>query len=453
MIKRLKNLFFKTRLRTISTIVVVIIIAVLIAINLPGNNKQVQYQTAQVTKGTLVTSVAESGSVVVANRLSITTQASGTVKDVVVKDGDTVTAGQTIADLTLDNTGVQRQTQAYANYLSAQASVANAQSQMYTLQSSMFSKWQTFYNLSIDSTYQNADGSPNIGNRANPDFMTAQDDWLAAEAQYKNQQLVISQAEAAESNALSNYQASSATVTAPSSGTITDMVIAPGMQVGSATSGSSSTTTTSGTGSSTSSSSGSSQTVASIKNSGTPVITVSLSEVDAAKVHEGQKATITFDALPNQTFTGSVTGINTTGSVSSGVTTYPATIVLDVANDKILPNMSATANIITGIDNNVLLVPSAAVTTVGTLSTVNVVKNGVVIPTQVQIGDSNDTETEITSGLSEGETVAIGYTTATSSTSSSNTTSPFSRSLFGGGAARGGGAVIRTGGGARGGGG
>ncbi len=413
-----KKWFFNRSLR--SKILIIIIILVIGYFTVPGllgaNKAKVQYQTAQATKGTLVTTVTESGNVVVANRLAVTTQASGTVKDVLVKDGDTVKAGQIIADLTLDNSGTQRQTQTYASYLSAQAQLANAQAQQYSLQSAMFSKWQTFYNLSIDSTYQNADGSPNINNRTNPDFITAQDDWLAAEAQYKNQQMTIAQDQAAESNALSSYQASSATITAPSSGTITDMVIAPGMQI------SSSATTTTST---------AQTTIASIANSGTPIISVSLSEVDAAKVKEGQKATISFDALPNQTFTGKVTGINTTGSITSGVTTYPATIVLDVPNDKILPNMSTTANIITGVDNNVLLVPSAAVQTVGSTSTVNVVKNGTVTPTQIQIGASNDTQTEITSGLSEGDTVAIGYTTT--SKSSNNTTSPFSRGIFGGG--------------------
>ncbi len=417
----IKNFLFKTTRRTVFTVIVVII-AIIVALNLPSGQKQANYQTAQATKGTLVTSVTESGSVVVANRLAVTTQASGTVKDVLVKDGDQVSAGQTIADLNLDNSGQQRQTQTYAAYLGAQSALASAQAQLYTLQEDMFTKWQTYLDLSTNATYQNSDGSPNTLNRTLPQFITTQDAWLAAEAAYKNQQIVIAQDQAAESNALTSYQASSATITTPSSGTIADLVIAPGMQI---TSAATSTTSTSQT------------TIASIKSSGTPVISVSLSEVDAAKVKEGQKATVTFDALPNQTFTGKVTGINTTGTVSSGVTTYPATIVLDLPNNQILPNMSVTANIITGVLSNVLLVPSAAVQTTGNVSTVDVVNNGVVTPTTVQIGASSDTETQIINGLSEGQTVAIGYS---SSASSNNTTSPFSRNIFGGGP-RGGGAV------------
>jgi len=111
-------------------------------------------------------------------------------------------------------------------------------------------------------------------------------------------------------------------------------------------------------------------------------------------------------------------GINTTGSVTSGVTTYPAIIQLDDTTDAgILPNMSATANIITKVDDNVLLVPSAAVQTVGTASTVRVMKNGQVSTVSVQIGDTSDSQTVITSGLSEGDMVVTSVvSTGTTST-------------------------------------
>src|SRR3989344_5428159 len=66
------------------------------------------YQTAQVEKGTLVASVSVSGQVSSANSAEVTTQSSGVVKAVSVKDGDTVKAGDTIAQLDLDLIGRQR---------------------------------------------------------------------------------------------------------------------------------------------------------------------------------------------------------------------------------------------------------------------------------------------------------------------------------------------------------
>ena len=258
--------------------------------------------------------------------------------------------------------------------------------------------------------------------------------WLAAQAAYINQSNVIAQSQANVNNSSLAYQLTSGTITAPTAGTIGDLVITKGMQVGSSNTTAGSSTNTSN------------QAIASIITGNSTAVSVSVAEVDAPQIQVGQAATITFDALPNQTFTGKVMGLNTTGAVTSGVTTYPAVIQLDdTTNTNILPNMTATANIITKVDDNVLLVPSAAVQTVGSASTVRVLKNGQVSTVSVQVGDTSGSQTVITSGLSEGDTVVTSAISTT--TTSTATSSPFSGGLrlggFGGG---GGGATTRTGG-------
>ncbi len=248
---------------------------------------------------------------------------------------------------------------------------------------------------------------------------------MAAEAQYKNQQGQIAQTQSSLNSAWLSYQSASSNIASPMDGTISDITIVPGMQLNTSYSGNNV----------------SSQIVAAIKTSGNPVVTVSLSEVDVVSVKTGDKATLSFDALPDKTFTGKVLGINTTGSVSSGVTSYPAIIQLDTPNDVILPNMSATANIITNIKNDVLTVPSTSVQTVSGQPTVRVLKNGQMSNVIVETGLTSDTQTEIISGLSEGETVVTSLITSTSGSSGSS--SPFSGGLrigglggggFGGGA-------------------
>jgi HlyD family secretion protein len=174
-----------------------------------------------------------------------------------------------------------------------------------------------------------------------------------------------------------------------------------------------------------------SQNVASITTSDFPIISVSLTEIDIPKVKAGDKATLTFDAFPDKTFTGRVFSINTTGSVSSGVTTYPTTIILDSANASIYANMSVTANIIIDTKDEALYVPSAAVQTQNSQQVVRELKDGVVQYIPVTTGISSDSYMEITSGLSEGEEII------TSVVNSSTTTSTTSTSPFG----------IRTGGG------
>jgi HlyD family secretion protein len=152
--------------------------------------------------------------------------------------------------------------------------------------------------------------------------------------------------------------------------------------------------------------------------------------MDITKIKVGQKATMTLDAYPNKTFTGKVTTINTNGSVSSNVTTYPTTISFDDTDTVIYPNMAVGAQIITDIKDGILLVPSSAITGTGDSATVKVLKSGKVQQIPVITGSSNDTQTEITSGLNEGDTII----TSTSSTmpGTSTTTSPFGGSGFGG---------------------
>lgn len=377
------------------------------------------YQTETATKGALIVSVTASGSISGANSAQVTTQTSGVVSKIYVKNGDMVKAGDAIALVDLDMNGKQRADQAYASYQSAQNSLNSAKANLYSLQSSMFSKWKSYTDVAENSTYQNSDGSPNADNRVLTQFTTVQDDWLAAEAQYKNQQGVVAAAQTNMSSAWANYQQASPTIYAPISGVISGL----SFQVGSVL-----TAQTSSTGNSTS------QRIANIKTDASPVAVVDINEVDIPKVTVGDKVTMTMDAFPDKTFTGKIVSVDTTGSVSSGVTTYPAYISFDSSIDGIYPNMAVDASIITDVKNNAILVPNAALQN----NTVRVMKNGNVTSVDVTIGDSNDTETEITSGINEGDTVVTG-TSTTSQTSSSSSSSPFS--AFGG---RGG--VFRAGG-------
>ncbi len=162
---------------------------------------------------------------------------------------------------------------------------------------------------------------------------------------------------------------------------------------------------------------------------------LSLNEVDATKLKVGQKATMTFDAVSDLTITGEVSEVDTLGEVSQGVVTYGATIVLDTQDNQIKPGMSVSASIITKTRQDVLLVPNSAIKALGDENYVEIIKNdsisysqtatlGVVsdITPQRQIvivGLSNDTMTEIISGVEEGDQIVTQTNTLTSSTSSS----------------------------------
>ncbi|MCL4359814.1 efflux RND transporter periplasmic adaptor subunit [Patescibacteria group bacterium] len=389
------------------------------------SSSTVQYTTAPVTQGPIVSTVTASGNVATTGRLPVSTEASGQVKAILVKDGDTVTAGQTLMTLSLDQTGQQRANQAWSSYLSAKNSLASAQTNAYSLRSTMFSKWKTYNDLATSSFYQNADGTPNADNRTLPAFIEAYDDWMAAEAAYQNQQNVIAQTQASVNNAWAAYQLVSPTVVAPMSGTVADVTFTTGMIISNAQSASSTTI--------------SSQQLMSIVTTANPVVTVDVAEIDVNSVKQGQQTTITADALTGKTFAATVVGVDRAGIVSSGVTNYPTTIQLDAPMNELLPNMSVTANIIVATKDNALLVPSTAVQSQGTESVVRVLVNGQEQTVPVTTGLSSDTETEITSGLTEGQEVVTGTAAGSSASTSFGSSGGF---RFGGG----GGAVLRPGG-------
>jgi len=162
---------------------------------------------------------------------------------------------------------------------------------------------------------------------------------------------------------------------------------------------------------------------------------ISLNEVDVAKIKVGQKATLTFDAVPDLSISGEVAEIDTLGTVSQGVVTYTVKILFDTQDERAKPGMSVSATIITESKPDVLLIANSALKTFGTTSYVEMPnetisadslnnKSGItlknaLIQQPIEIGVANDSQTEITSGLKEGDKIIIQTIKANSQTTSS----------------------------------
>ena len=139
---------------------------------------------------------------------------------------------------------------------------------------------------------------------------------------------------------------------------------------------------------------------------------ISLNEVDVAKVKVGQKATLTFDAIPDFTISGQVAEVDTLGMVTQGVVNYTVKIVFDTQDDRVKPGMSVSAAIITNVKQDVLLVSNSAIKSNGNGQYVEVLVNNAPQSQTVETGLSNDTLTEITSGLKENDKVVTQTITA-----------------------------------------
>lgn len=138
------------------------------------------------------------------------------------------------------------------------------------------------------------------------------------------------------------------------------------------------------------------------------ILTISMDESDILSVKEGQEAVISVDSISDQTFTGSVTSIETTGTSSSGVTTYNVELTL-TKESNMLQNMTASAAItIEGVDN-ALLLPADAVNKTSSSAYVYTSYDeetdtlGDMV--EVKTGINNGNYVEIQEGLGEGATV------------------------------------------------
>ncbi len=124
------------------------------------------------------------------------------------------------------------------------------------------------------------------------------------------------------------------------------------------------------------------------------------------------------------------------GTVASNVTSYTVNIKLDSGSNLILPNMAVTADIIVDTATDVLFVPSTALATQNGSTLAKTLVNGKEVDVPVEVGISSDTDTVITSGLTEGQSVITGTNTASSTGTSGTTRSVFSSGFGGGGGAR-----------------
>ncbi|MDN5363359.1 MAG: HlyD family secretion protein [Eubacteriales bacterium] len=191
------------------------------------------------------------------------------------------------------------------------------------------------------------------------------------------------------------------------------------------------------------------QTLATLLNTSSMLVTIAVDEVDVNKLQVGQGATITFDALPDKKFTGTIKEIAVQGNSQNGVTTFDVTVSIDNP-EGIKPGMTANVEILVASKDNALLLPveavierqgkkfvlvpdesgNAAPATSGTGQNNSRQSGRRMVP--VETGLYNESLIEITSGLKEGDTVIIPSVTRTTTTNQNNRT-PGGMPFFGGG--------------------
>lgn len=141
-------------------------------------------------------------------------------------------------------------------------------------------------------------------------------------------------------------------------------------------------------------------------------VQIQVDELDIRTLETGMEATVTLDALPGSSFTGTITAINPYGENSGGNTKYTVTVTLP-RDEKMLSGMNASVKITTGVSGTVPTVPAAAVVFDAGKSWLytgyNEKTDTLTDPVEIQTGLSDGSLVELLSGLPEGSSFYYRY--------------------------------------------
>lgn len=159
-----------------------------------------------------------------------------------------------------------------------------------------------------------------------------------------------------------------------------------------------------------------------------PTLTVSVDETDLDKLVEGNAATVTFDALDGQTFTGKVSQADAALTSSGQYRVAKGQVQLDSATSEAVQKLplgvSATVTLIAQEAKDALLIPVEALKDLGGNTYAVMLKgsDGQLKLQTVEIGIKDSSSVVITSGLKEGDIVSTGTTQAIKTSSSADKT-------------------------------
>lgn len=136
-------------------------------------------------------------------------------------------------------------------------------------------------------------------------------------------------------------------------------------------------------------------------------VVLNIDELDIQGIEAGQQVEVTVDAIPDQMYEGTVTGVSLAGENNGSVGIYQVTVLLKQA-ENILPGMSANGKITKEHKESALLVPIDTLQTIDGKKCVNVLKeDGSYEKREVTVGLVNNEYAEILNGVREGEKLQV----------------------------------------------
>lgn len=345
-----------------------------------GKESKVSLETVKAEKGELTESVTATGTVESVTQVDVGTQVTGIIDKLYADYNSIVKKGELIAEI--------EKTVLESDYKSAEASVKSAQ---YTYEYNLrnYERDKALHDKQLISDYE---------------FQTSQKDYEVSKAAYDK--AVADRVRAAKNL---NY----AEIYSPIDG----IVISRDVEVGQTVVSSMNVANL--------------YTIADLDNM---QVVGNVDEADIGQVKVGQKVTFSVDAYPDDMFEGKVTQVRLSPTTESNVVTYEVIVGVPNPDHKLIPGLTANLTIFTMSEGDALLLPASAFTfepmdkpddknlpnpgpaiDKAKLSSdersVWVVEGNNLVNKSVKIGVTNGIKTSVVGGLTEGETVAVGYDT------------------------------------------
>jgi HlyD family secretion protein len=144
-------------------------------------------------------------------------------------------------------------------------------------------------------------------------------------------------------------------------------------------------------------------------------LTANITEGDIVGVEVGQAVNVTLDSIEASAYTGAVETVSSLPTTdSSGITSYAVTVKLGQADPAMKDGMAALLTFVRLEHPNVLLIPNKAVFIEDGKQYVYIPKGDTYEKRAVSCGLTDGTQTEVLSGLEEGDTVVNGQLPTTS---------------------------------------
>jgi len=386
----------KKRLTLLTTCLVVIGIVLGIVLTGCASPEATPPDIAVVTRGDIVRTVLVDGNLEMPHKADLSFGATGTVTEVLVDKGDSVVEGQILARL--DGHSLELSVEiAQAQYETAQINLMKTIYPQYTKiwGTDMPGVW-----LALDEAQDNLKQAQELLNEGKIDeaYVTLgliQENVDQAEEKSQSRpwslpwsvKLLELQVDIARANLdAAKLNLEKAVIVAPFDGVVADITITEGRDVSTAT-------------------------------LATPAISLVdtseiempgfIDEIDIAIVKVGQAANITLDALPDEEVKGRVAFISPVGTIRAGVVSYDTIITLENPVEELRDGMTATAEVIIERRDDVLFIPNKAIRGTWENPKVLVLVNEQVEEREITLGLTDGINTEVLSGLEEGEKVEL----------------------------------------------